>query len=267
MVLKLRHLAVVLLGGLGLCGCLPTATSQLDEQKNPYYLAGKERAASRDYKGAIEAFEKALEVNPRSALAHFELGVLYDQRENDYAAAIYHYNKVLQLRPRGEYPAENAKLRIPACKQEMVKMDTLTTSNPTALQEFERLREENQQLRKQIEYLNAQLQSRLTATPQPGAAQARQGQTPSPVPRLTGTPTRPGQTNLVRSAAPPPSRSPVPAARPAAAGMRTHIVKPNETLAGIARQYGVKLDALMAANPGVDPKRLKVGVSVNVPSS
>jgi len=32
-----------------------------------------------DYPGAIEEFEKALDVNPRSAAAHYELGILMGQ--------------------------------------------------------------------------------------------------------------------------------------------------------------------------------------------
>jgi tetratricopeptide (TPR) repeat protein len=260
MLLKLRQQVAVVLLGLGLGGCYPAAENGLDEQKNPYYLAGKERVASRDYKGAIEAFEKAIEVNPRSALAHFELGVLYEQRENDYPAAIHHYNRVLKLRPSGDYPAEHARLRIPACKQEMIKTDTLTTINPAALQEFERLRDENQQLRKQIEYLQGQIPSRPPGTPNPAAV----GLQPSP-----GAPpaVRGGPTNVFRSPATPATRRSAPTTAAAPASSRTHKVKASENPASIARQYGVKLESLMAANPGLDARRLKVGQVINIPSS
>lgn len=252
---KLQRGAGLLLVGLSWCGCFPAADSQLDEQKNPYYLAGKERVASRDYKGAIEAFEKALEVNPRSALAHFELGVLFEQRENDYPAAIHHYNKVLQLRPSGDYPAEHAKLRIPACKQELVKTDTLTTINPAALQELERLRDENQQLRKQIEYLQVQLQSRPAAPP----AQGPPGQATAPPLRPPPPSLRAGPTNL--------TRSPAPGGTAPVSTFRTHRVKANETPISIARQYGVRLESLRAANPGLDARRLQIGQTLKVPSS
>ena len=57
------------------------------------------RARQAKSKARIEAFEKALEVNPHSASAHFELAVLYDQQKNDYAAALYHYEKARRLRP------------------------------------------------------------------------------------------------------------------------------------------------------------------------
>ncbi len=266
MLLKLRHVAGFLLAGVGLCGCFPGGDSQLDEQKNPYYLAGKERVASRDYKGAIEAFEKALEVNPRSALAHFELGVLYEQRENDYAAAIYHYNKVLRLRPSGDYPAEHAKLRIPACKNEMIKTDTLSMVNPAALQEQERLREENQQLRRQVEYLQAQLQSRPPPVTNPAPSRVQQGQAPPTTVRQVPAALRPGQTNLVRSVGTP-VRSSTSGGNAPSPTLRTHKVKQYDTPVAIARQYGIRLESLLAANPGLDPKKLKIGQTINVPSS
>jgi LysM repeat protein len=33
----------------------------------------------------------------------------------------------------------------------------------------------------------------------------------------------------------------------------------------IARKYGVKVDALMAANPKLDPRRLQVGQALIIP--
>src|SRR5947207_871566 len=100
--------AGLLLLCLGSFGCFPEAETTVEEQKNPYFITGKSRVLSHDYAGAIEAFEKALEVNPRSPLAHFELGLLYEQHANDYAAAIYHYNQTIKLRPNGAHPADNA---------------------------------------------------------------------------------------------------------------------------------------------------------------
>src|SRR6058998_2406432 len=105
-------------------GCSRIAEGQTNDQKNPHFQAGKEKLSALDYRGAIECFERAVEDNPRSALAHYELGVLFDTRENDYAAALYHYNKALKLRPGG-YPADNILQRIPGCKQELVKADSL----------------------------------------------------------------------------------------------------------------------------------------------
>ncbi len=89
-------------------GCLPSSEGTSDERKDPYFISGKKRVLDRDYDGAIEAFEKALEANPQSAAAHFELGVLYDEQKHDYAAALYHYDRAVRLQPN-KYPADNAR--------------------------------------------------------------------------------------------------------------------------------------------------------------
>ena len=48
---------------------------------------------------------------------------------------------------------------------------------------------------------------------------------------------------------------------------RTHTVTAGETALRIARRYGVSLDALLAANPGLEPRRMHVGQVLNIPSS
>jgi tetratricopeptide (TPR) repeat protein len=268
MSLRLRCLALVLLLGLGSSGCSPTAETQSVEQNNPHFRAGKEKLAALDYRGAIESFERALEDNPRSGLAHFELGVLYEQRENDYAAALYHYNKVLKLRP-DEYPAGIIRQRIPACKQELLKADSLAVFNPSAFrdterlrEEKERLREENTALRKQLALLQAQAAQRPVAVAQgnspivtPAAPRDAFRDSPIIVATRTNAPFHGGTTDRARSATPAGSRT------------RTHSVKAGETAFSISRQYGIKADALLSANPGLNPKRLRVGQVLNIPAS
>src|SRR5437016_2523158 len=95
---RLRSYApLLLLCACALTGCLPSSQSQLDEEKEPHFLEGKSRLNARDYKGGLESFERALQVNPHSASAHFELAVLCEQNKQDYAAAIYHFEHFLEL--------------------------------------------------------------------------------------------------------------------------------------------------------------------------
>src|SRR3989442_59355 len=105
-------------------GCLPTSQTQLDEEREPHFLEGKSRLNARDDKGAFEAFEKALQVNPHSASAHFELAVLCQQNKQDYAGAIYHFDRYLELRPRSGY-SDIVKQHILACKQELARTVSL----------------------------------------------------------------------------------------------------------------------------------------------
>ena len=254
MSIQLRLSPLVSLLFLVWAGCSPTAETPLDEQRNSNYQIGKERLSALDYKGAVQAFERATEDNPRSALAHYELGVLYDQHENDYAAALYHYNKALKLRPNA-YPAENIRLRIPACKQELVKADSLAIINPTALRETERLREQNEILKKQVEALQAHLAGRAPAmaTTQPGQSALRSTSSNSLVSA--------GGNGLTASTSRPTASDP----RRTAAGARTHVVKAGDTPFSISRQYSVKLESLMAMNPSLDAKRMKIGQTLNIP--
>ena len=257
--LKYGLALVLLLSCLAGSGCSRRPETSLDEQKNSNYQAGKERLSALDYKGAVVSFERALEDNPRSALAHYELGVLFDQHENDYAAALYHYNKALQLKKSG-YPCENIKQRIPACRQELIKEDSLAVINPSVLRETERLREENQALRKQIELLQAHVAGRPVAGPALGSAA-------NPT-RLVGGSSA-GLTNLAGggSALLSGDRARGAGAPPGSGRTgRTHAIKAGETAASIARTYQVKLPVLLAANPGVEPRRLRVGQTLNIPT-
>jgi len=45
-----------------------------------------------------------------------------------------------------------------------------------------------------------------------------------------------------------------------------HIVAAGETFSHIARAHGVPLDELMATNSGIDPRRLRIGMRLRVPS-
>jgi tetratricopeptide (TPR) repeat protein len=237
---------------LSLCAflgaCTPAAEGTREEQKNPFYIAGKERVQAMDYAGAVESFEKSLQQNPRSVLAHFELGLIYEQHLGDYAAALYHYGKALKLRPAG-YPAETIHQRIPACRQELLKADSLTlVTHPSALREMEKLREENQELRRQIGELKAALASGSGPLGVSGATNHEQGAT-----------NRPGSA----SAASPEGQS-----TPNSTGtdrVRYHTVRPGDTMASISRAQNIRMEALLAANPGVDPKRLKIGQTIKVP--
>ena len=242
---------------LALSGCDKVSETKADEQKNPHFMVGKERVASRDFRGAIEAFERAIEVNPHSALAHFELGLLseqHDDSDNHLISAMYHYKKALDLRPNA-YPAENAKLRMAGCKQELVKSESLAPVYQTMQRDLERLKDENQLLKKQLEGWQAQGATRSnsqnlsnTVTGNPASGKPPSSRTPNPD-RGVSSP-GPG----ITSPTPPPAG-------------RTYTVQAGDTLAGIARKQKVRLESLEAANPGVTLKKLKPGQTLVIPGT
>ncbi len=259
--LNLVRRLLVLLAGLALSGCLPSAQSQLDEEREPHFLEGKNRVSSLDYKGAVEDFEKALEVNPHSASAHFELGCLFDQKEADPAAAIYHYEHYLRLRPRAEN-AEIVRQHIMACKQELAKTVSLGPVTEKVQRELEqatverqRLMDENTRLRDELEKWRAYATGLQALTNRLGDRQTPSR--PAVIAGAVGKP-GPGATNTELD-------SPTRLAGVATAS-RTHTVKPGETPMGIARQYGIKVEVLLAANPAVNPRRLQIGQTLSIPS-
>jgi LysM repeat protein len=239
--------ALLLLAGCVLSGCLPSSPG--DEEKEPYFLAGKSRVSAMDFKGAVESFERAVEVNPKSAPAHFELGWLYDQKESDPAAAIYHYERYLKLLPNSS-KEEMVKAHILACKQQLAQTVSLGPVTERQQREFELLAEENKRLREDIEKWRAYALRLQSLTNQSGAA--------LPV-------TRPAQSLVPAPSVPAESSSVVRPAVTPAASPRTHTVKAGETPGMIARQYGVRVEALMAANPKLEPRRMRIGHALIIP--
>ncbi|MBA4149343.1 MAG: LysM peptidoglycan-binding domain-containing protein [Verrucomicrobia bacterium] len=252
--------SALLAGSLLLGGCLP-ASRALNEQEDSNYLNGRARVSSLDYRGAIEEFEKAIANNPNSSSAHLELALLHEEQMHDYAAAIYHYEKHLKLRPKSEY-AERAKERIKSCKMDLVKTEVLGPVNQGMQRELERLANENIALKQRIETLESQLNARQAA-----AVQAVRQATPVPQPQTQAVAQPQAVAEPRPSAASTVLESPRQTSAPqrAAQNPRVHIVKSGEKLTTIARDYGVDLNRLMQANPGVSPTRLQIGQSLKIP--
>ena len=257
---------------IGLClaaavsgsGCCPRGDTALDEQKDPHHLTGKNRVSSLDYSGATESFEKALEANPRSASAHFELGVLYEQRSTNYARAIYHFERFLDLRPESDF-ADPVKSRILACKQEMARTVSLGPVTRDMQRDLERLTEENVRLKAQLQQLQTQLAQRpvIQVAVAPTNPLPSNGGSGTTTPVVSNSPTRTATPATAGSAIG--SVAMTTQATVARTAARTHTVKQGDTPFGIAKQYGVSTSALLSANPKMDPKRLKIGQQLNIP--
>lgn len=53
----------------------------------------------------------------------------------------------------------------------------------------------------------------------------------------------------------------------ARAQAKNYTVQPGDTLSEIAEQYGIGLSQLMAANPGINPTRMRIGKKLTIPST
>jgi LysM repeat protein len=252
--------ALAVLFGAALGGCAP-GQGQTDEEKEPHFVLGQSRVNAMDYSGAIDAFEESLDANPRSAAAHYQLGMLYEEKMPDPAAAIYHYKRYLKLNPNASN-ADNIKQRIEGCKKQLATDVMGLPSSSAAQQQLEKLADQNRVLQQQVDQLqetvkqwNAYYASQLAA------------RSNSPSQNISIAPQNPGPAPDAISARPAtiPDSAPGKPAPPKPARPRTHTVVAGETAVGIARKFGVKLSALEAANPNMNPARIHAGQVLNLP--
>ena len=243
-------------------GCSPADQSQEDEEKEPHFVLGNDKFNEMDYQGAVDAFRDALEVNPRSAEAHYRLAQLFDTKLPDPAAAIYHYQEYLRLDPQAENP-DIIRQRISTCKQQLAADVLPLPSAPATMKQLEDLTENNRQLQQKVDDLTAKLKQ-WNAYYNNQLAAAKNN--PPPAPAGTGPSQMTSQTPEDMTVQPNPIPTSAPA-NPRPPKAHTHVVSSGETMAGIARKCGVSLSALEAANPGVSPKKIRVGQSLNLPPS
>ena len=278
-------LATLLLVAAG--GCSQMDSGPVDDEKEPHFVLGKSRVNAMDYDGAIRAFEESLEANPHSAQAHYQLAILYDNQDSvaDPAAAIYHYQQCLKYDPKCEN-ADAISGRIEACKQKLAENVLQLPSTPATQQQLEKLTEENHRLHDQITqwqaYYAAQQAAARTNPPTPqynytpqqpvyNTQQSVTSPTPDDVtPQSTPTPAttdntgnpRPGTTAHGTTSATSSRRS----TETRTPRTRTHTVASGETFASIARKAGVSIHELEAANPHVNPNKIRAGQVLNLPA-
>ena len=256
-----RRCACFFLLCLLLDGCSPAPESQSDETKDPHFISGNNLVQQRDYPGAIEAFEQAVDANARSASAHFQLGWLYEDKAGDPATAIYHYERYLKLNPSPD-KADLVRQHINLCKLELAK--TVAASGPLApasQREMERIALENRDLQARVAALQSQLdQAKSAAAIRPPISVPAPNTVPNPIPARAVAEGQGRETARV------PAKGSGGAAGNPPSAPRTHTVKKGETPIGIAKSYGISLNALLAANPRVRPSNLPAGVTLNIPA-
>lgn len=224
-------------------GCTPKSSTPLDEEKDPFVGMGRRQETALDFTRAIESYHRALENNPGNSVAHYRLAWLYDKNDRDPAAAIYHFQRFLALRPNSEHAAL-INQRIIGCKQSLAKDVALGPISDEMQQRLEELARTTHELRTECDRLTAEnqaLKARLAAVDSSASRSSNES--------LASTRTTP-----------PPVRS------QGTQRSTTHTVQRGDTYYSIANRYGVSTASLQAANPGVDPRQLKIGMQVIVPA-
>lgn len=107
----------------------------------------------------------------------------------------------------------------------------------------------------------AALPRSVTVSPTATAAAAVIAATPTATPTATRTPTQTPAPTATPSLTPTPTRTATPTPLPT----RVYIIQPNDTLLEIADEYEVTVEAILAANPGLNPTRLQPNQEIIIP--
>lgn len=238
--------AVVLVVGLVLLtGCPPPPGSA--DENNPL-IQEAVGLANTDPSRAIELLERALGGNPGLARAHHELGILHYQSTKDYASAIYHFQKYLELDPKSQWRT-TVEPQIKQSKIDLARTELDSITDAAAQRRIQSLLSENADLKTQLEMFSGRivaLESQLARVTNgvTGTLPAGPGGAGGRVPgAATGIPSRPG----------------------AGAPQETHQVVSGDTLSSIGRKHGFDLPEMKQANPGINHDRLRVGQTIKLP--
>ncbi len=259
----------LLVAGLA-AGCDRLGGGPGAEEREANYIAGQNFALQGQKDKAIASFEQAVLVNPSNAAAHLFLGDLYHD-QHSFINAAYHYNRHQELlERRGQKPDVSAANRLKNCEMQLAvkySKELSAEQNESAIEDLRRQLAEKNNVIQRLQAENLQRSTTNSTLPAVTETAARStapesaSSAKTPVSPVQETINPAGQETSRNVAKTDKTRT----ANPVSAS-RTHTVKSGETPSLIARKYGVSVKALMAANPGLNPSKMKVGSVVRIPS-
>ena len=119
------------------------------------------KATQGDFARAINLYEAALDDSPRCADIHYRLALLYDDKMDDPLNALHHFKRYLVLAPNGPRAADVQKFM----KRDEIALATSLSGDAVVTRaEAARLRNENLNLRKELEQRAAKARSAAEKT-------------------------------------------------------------------------------------------------------
>ncbi len=187
------------------------------------------KSAQGDFLRAINLYEAALDDSPHCAEVHYRLAVLYDDKMNDPLNALHHFKRYLALSPNGPRATDVKNFMK---RDEIAVATSLSGDSVVTRAEAARLRNENLNLRKELEQRAAKFRSAADKTP----VQDRHAE------KTAAKKTR----------------------------QRTYVVQSGDTLASISRKFyrsSSRWKEILDANRKTidDPEKLRVGQSLIIP--
>ena len=151
---------------LGFAGC----DKLIPDRPKEKMAAAEQRAKSRDYQGAVRLYESALDGTADTAEVHYRLAVIYDEKLTRPASALHHFQRYLDLAPKGTF-AKEAEAYIKETNGKGAR-----GSGATSQVELVRLKNENLSLQKQL----LELKQRVAALSVTAAKRAEETKAPLP---------------------------------------------------------------------------------------
>ena len=114
--------------------------------------AGDQKYSEGDYQGAVRYYEDAIDGTPATADIHYKLALLFDDKLKNPLAAMYHFQRYLDLKPTGSHAKEAGNFM----KEDELKLvNSLSHGALMSQEDAARLKNDNLALRKQIDDLRA----------------------------------------------------------------------------------------------------------------
>lgn len=267
----MRVLFLVLVSAI-LCSTIVSCSKDYTgkEKTHPVFVKAGTARNSGDYAEAAKLYEEFLLVAPKSAETHMQLAALYGDNLDSPLKAIYHYEKVIELRPDDTVNNDNIRSFISVARKKL--FDQLKTSYRDIEKEnalSAELDKTKQQLNAYKEY-SAKLLARYRACLDRLRVYMRQGRRQAPAKQTAAPAAKKSTVKNTVPAAKKVAGTKVPAAKKSVVTTKTsgkilgkHIVKRGENLHSIARKYygNAKYYKLIAeANKGKLPANLGVRI-------
>ena len=141
-----------------------------DASTNPHLKAAQQLVDSNP-SGAADEYEAAVAADPKLAIAHYELGLLYAEKLSQPINSIYHLQRFLKLAPTNEHAANARQL---VSQESDAFAASLPNASPTVAQ-VSKLQRENAAYKKQVDdaaQTISKLQAQLAQAGVPRPAQA-----------------------------------------------------------------------------------------------
>jgi len=215
-------------------GALTACDRMITQRKVQLSQDADAKAGEENYVEAINLYEAALDGSPSSADIHYKLALIYDDKMNDPLNALHHFKRFLTLAPSGKR-AEEVKNFMK--RDELALLTNLSGDSVVPRAEAVRLRNENLNLRKQIEERWAQ--NKAASAAEKAVVRAKPNQPNDEIAKTSSK-------------------------------ARSYTVQPGDTLASISRKFyktSSRWGKILDANAGSlsKPSDLKPGQKLTIP--